>query len=418
MPDPAIGNFKLPKLNLVAPHFQADPYQVYAYYRVQEPVHWGISQNVALPGCWYLFSYKAVLSGLKDPRLGRERPPTGTATPSPDPFAVLDPAWLIYRDPPGHTGLRNWLKHALTSQVVEDFKPRLEELALQLIQAFPASGEIDFMAQFAEKFPALALAGLLGFEPVKADYFAKCALFMLAPSWQNRRNFLKPEVAASRSQATLARLLRDLVQERRANPCSDLMSQLIATQQQWRTFDEAELVSNALLLLVTGYGVAVNLLGNGLLALLENQSQLADWQANPDLAESGVEELLRYDSPLQMVDRWALNDLEIEGQSIKKGERVYLVLGAANRDPTRFDQPDCLALRREKNPHLAFGAGLHTCLGANFVRVQAAVAFNILLKNLKNLYLAKSPPSRLHNPNYRGLHTLFLNYTPIITKEV
>src|SRR5690349_905457 len=139
MPEPAIGYFKLPKLNLASPYFQSDPYQVYQYYRASEPVHWGTSPNPSLPGCWYLFNYSHVLAALKDPRLGRERPPSDLPPAS---FAVPDPDWLIYRDQPGHTGLRNWLKHALTSQLVEDFKPRLAEIALNLVESFPASGEV------------------------------------------------------------------------------------------------------------------------------------------------------------------------------------------------------------------------------------------------------------------------------------
>lgn len=412
MPDLKLGCFKLPKLNLYSPQFQTDPYPVYDYYRAQEPVHWGNSQNPALPGCWYLFRYNEVLAGLKDPRLGRERPQFNV--PTPDLFAVPDPDWLIYRDPPYHTGLRNWLRHALTPQLVEEFKPRLAEYALKLIQSFPPSGEVDFITQFAEKFPALALAGLFGFDCEKSEYFAKAAMFMLAPGWQNHRKLLKPEVAASRSRATLSRLLRDLIQERRVQPRSDLMSQLIATQQQFRAFDEAELTTNALLLLTTGYQVAVNLLGNGLLALLENPTQMQEWRANPALAAPAVEELLRYDSPLQMVDRWALEDLEIAGQKLQRGERIYLVLGAANRDPARFDQPHRLELNREKNLQLAFGAGIHTCLGANFVRVQAAIAFNALLDNLDNLGLAGPPPARQTNPNFRALQSLFINYIHIL----
>lgn len=414
MPNLKLGCFKLPKLNLSSSQFQTNPYLVYDYYRASEPVHWGISQNPALSGCWYLFQFSDVLAGLKDPRLGRERPQTGLVLPSPDPLVGQNEDWLIYRDPPYHTGLRNWLRHTLTTQLIEEYKPRLEEYALNLIESFPPSGEVDFISQFAEKFPALALAGLLGFEPEKSEYFAKCSMFMLAPSWQARRNLVRPEVAASRSRNTLSHLLRDLIQKRRIEPRHDLMSHLIATQRQFRTFDEDELVSNALLLLITGYQVAVSLLGNGLLALLENPAQLDNWRSNLSLTETASEELLRYDSPLQMVDRWVLKDLEIGGQQLRCGDRVYLVLGAANRDPVRFSHPHRLELNREKNLHLAFGAGIHTCLGANFVRVQAAVAFNSLLKTLDSLRSAGTPPGRQSNPNFRALHSLFINYTPII----
>lgn len=411
MPDLELGSFKLPRLNLASPQFQANPYRAYDIYRAREPVHWGISQNPNLPGCWYLFRYSDVLAGLKDPRLGRERPGPSLANQSPDPFPVPNNDWLIYRDPPYHTGLRDWLKNALTQQLVEAFRPRLEDYALNLIGSFPPAGPVDFISQFAEKLPAVTLAGLLGFEPDKASFFARCAIFMLAPSWQINRSPFEQELAYSRAYATLSHLLRDLVAERKSVPRPDLMTRLIFTQQQFRAFDEAELVSNALLFLITGYHVAVNLLGNGWLALLEHPAQVEKWRAGILRPGPAVEELLRYESPLQMVDRWVLQDLEICGKNFRRGDRVYLILGAANRDPARFQQPGNLELDREKNIHLAFGAGLHTCLGANFVRLQAAVAFNLLLERLGNLETVGPPPSWQTNPNFRALNRLLFNYT-------
>ncbi len=385
-----------------SPQFRVDPYAFYRRLREVDPVHWA-------DGSWYLTRYADTVEVLKDPRFGLEirstLPTQQPREPGPyQPLSRLFDNWMLLRDPPDHTRLRGLVSKAFTPRVVERLHPFVEGIANELIDRVQYAVVMDLIADFALPLPVIAIAELLGAPPEDRDLFKMWSVPIARALDPN----LTPAIAEEATRATLEseEYYRKMVAERRKNPKDDLTSDLIAAEEQGDKLSEDELLATCSLVLGAGHETTTNLIGNGTLALLRHPEQLEKLRNNPGLIQPAVEELLRYDSPVQMVHRLALEDVQIGDQVIRRGESVNILLGAANRDPERFPDPDQLDLTRENNHHLSFSHGIHFCVGAALARAEGQIAIQTLLRRMPNLELQSETLEWMENIRLRGLKSL------------
>lgn len=394
-------------------------YSYYQNFQLNEPVHWGLSWRPGLAGCWYVFGYRDVFGALKDARLRREEPQTGNNRDSATDNTFVsseasfypDKNWAVFRDAPAHPRLRSLLQHAFSRLNLIQVEPDIENLAKDLLALWPETRRINFMLKFAELFPLAVMAHLFGFEKDEAELFTGQAFLFLSPTLARRRNPFDHHLNLQRSRDLLTRLFRLLIERRKNKPAFDLVSYMLAARFHSGGFSEEELLSNCYFLLITGYDTTVNLIGNGLLVFLNNPEQLKMVQANLALLTPAIEEILRFESPLQMVDRWVGEDLEIGGKKLHQGDRVYLVLGAAHRDSSHYSQPEHFDITRKIDRHLAFGAGPHACLGATLARFQARVALANILPRLTPAHPQSFVADWRADPHFRALNRLDLIFS-------
>jgi pimeloyl-[acyl-carrier protein] synthase len=391
--------------NPFLPEVHEDPYPLYHRLRAEDPVH------RSPLGFWVLTRHADVLAVLRDPRMSRdprrsERVALLRASAEVDELLAAEEAApsMLFVDPPDHTRLRTLVNKAFTPAAVERLRPRVEELVAGLLDEAAGTGAMDVVEGLAYPLPVTVICELFGVPEADRDRFRAWSRGLV--------HLLDPLVAsdalerALRARQALRGYLGGLIAERRAHPAGDLLTALIAAEDQGHQLTEAELVSMCVLLLVAGHETTVNLIANGMLALLRDPEARARLQADPALARGAVEELLRYDSPVQFTSRHALEDLDVGGRRVRAGETVVAVLGAANRDPAQFPDPDRLDLARAPNRHLAFGGGIHFCLGAPLARMEAAVAIPAMLARLPGLALGPAPPVRRDTVTLRGLSSL------------
>jgi cytochrome P450 len=312
---------------------------------------------------------------------------------------------MLTADPPDHTRLRALVAAEFTPRRTAALRPRVQDFADRLIDGFAPRGRAEFMAEFAGQLPALVIAELLGVPAADRDRFRAWA-----------QDFMRPteDPAQQAAIAGLRAYLDRQVELKRAALGEDLISSLITSRAEDRLTDE-ELRGTAFLLLVAGHETTVNLLGNGMLALLRHPDQLELLRARPELIPDAVEELLRYDSPVERTtSRFAAQELRLGGTVIPEGSVVLAALGSANRDEAVYPDADRLDVTRAPRRHLAFGHGIHFCLGAPLARLEAQIAFETLLRRLPDLALAVPAEQLTHRPSFlvRGLNTLPVTFTP------
>jgi cytochrome P450 len=388
--------------NPMAPEFVADPYPTYHRLRAEDPVH----QSPL--GFWVLTRYEDVVSVLRDPRLIKEpiaafvaarfglaAPPTGMG------LSMLD------RDPPDHTRLRGLVSKAFTPRVIERLRPHIQQIVDGLLDRVEADHGMDLIEQFAYPLPVIVICEMLGVPVADHERFKGWGLdiargldaIMLPPD--------SPVAQRSvNARHALADYFRELIAERRADPRDDLLSGLIAAEEAGDKLNEDELLATCILLLVAGHETTVNLIGNGSLALLRHPDQRRRLQDDPGLIVTAVEELLRFDGPVQRTARIPSEDVTIGGKIIGKGEMVMPFIGAADRDPAQFPDPDRLDIGRADNRHIAFGWGVHFCIGAPLARVEGQIALNTLLRRRPKLALATDRPEYRQSLTLRGLAAL------------
>ncbi|WP_406159972.1 cytochrome P450 [Streptomyces sp. NBC_01005] len=389
-----------------SPAFVADPYPAYAALRATGRVH-----RFEPTDQWLVPHHADVSALLRDRRLGRTYLHRFTheefgRTPPPgghEPFHTLNGQGLLDLEAPDHTRIRRLVSKAFTPRTVEQLVPTVRRLAAELVDSFVEAGGGDLLTAVAEPLPVAVIAEMLGIPesdrgPLRPWSAAICGMFELNPSEETAR-------AAVRASLDFSGYLRELIEERRKNPGTDLISALIAAHDEGERLSEQEMISTCVLLLNAGHEATVNTTVNGWWTLLRHPEQLAALRADHGLLSTAVEELMRYDTPLQMFERWVLDDIEIDGTVIPRGSEVALLFGSANRDPARFADPDTLDLFRQDNPHITFGAGIHFCLGAPLARVELAASFGELLRRAPGMRLAAEPE---WNPGYviRGLKEL------------
>jgi hypothetical protein len=379
---------------------EADPYPRYALYRAGDPIHRGIAQNPEQRECWYLFRYRDVLSALGDPRLGRERPARDGQAPA------AAPDWLQHRDPPYHTAARAALQDVLSARLIAGFRPRIEARAASLLEPLCSVDQCGFHTGFAEKLPAAVFAELIGFEGREAGQVADAIEQMLAPSQARHRDGLAHSLAAGRARSLLSRKLEGLLSARREAPRDDLSSAMIAAAARHPHGALQDPVRTLLAMIGSGYEVSVSAIANGVVTLLQDPGLLARLSDQAELLDGAVEETLRYESPIRMVDRWVLEDFELDGRHLRRGERIYLVLAAANHDPEQFPAPEAVQLDRKHGLQLAFGAATHLCLGATLARRLCRTTFELLARDYTALRLAPPRPRWYPDINFRILERL------------
>ena len=315
--------------------------------------------------------------------------------------------WMLWLDPPDHARIRGLVGQSFSARYIERQRDGVGAIVDGLIDKIAGAGTVDFVQEFALPLPMTVICDMLGVPPADRRNFREwttAASGTLEP-------MPPPEVqdAADRSAEAFEAYFSKLVDERQRTPGDDLLTKLIAAENEEGKLSHDELISNAVLLLAAGFETTANLLGNGLLALLRNPEQWQRLVEQPALAANATEELLRYDSPVQMATpRVATTDIEVEGRVISEGETVVAVVGSGNRDPQRFDQPHRLDVARSDPSPLSFGAGPHFCIGAALARLEGAIAFEALARRLPHIELVDTDPPWLPTFNLHGLQSLLV----------
>ncbi|MET9684579.1 cytochrome P450 [Streptomyces coeruleorubidus] len=388
------------------PAFLADPYPAYAELRARGRVHYYEPTNQ-----WLVPHHADVSALLRDRRLGRTyqhrftHEEFGRTAPPPEqePFHTLNDHGMLDLEPPDHTRIRRLVSKAFTPRTVERLKPYVRGLADELASALVAEGGGDLLKDVAEPLPVAVIAEMLGIpesdraplRPWSADI---CGMYELNPSEETAAK-------AVRASVEFSDYLRELIAARRKEPGEDLVSGLIAAHDEGDRLTEQEMISTCVLLLNAGHEATVNSTVNGWYALFRNPAQLEVLRADHTLIPSAVEELMRYDTPLQLFERWVLDEIEIAGTTIPRGAEIAMLFGSANHDPTVFENPSALDLARQDNPHISFSAGIHYCIGAPLARIELAASMGALLERASTLRLAAEP---VRKPNFviRGLEGL------------
>jgi cytochrome P450 len=378
------------KYDLYSDGFRAQTYSTFASMRAEDPV-------VGQPGfdgetpIWFVTRHEDVVAVLlDDERFVRDwalaaDPAELEAWTSSMPEAMqFTEQHMLNRDGDDHRRLRRLVTKAFTPRMVEQLRPRMQEIADELLDAVEARGEMDLVDDYAFPLPITVIAELLGIPAADRDRFRR---------WSNA--VVTPPVGAEELAETGALLgefvgyLRELFERRASDPGDDLISALLQVRDGGDALTEQELFSMVVLLIVAGHETTVNLIANAVLALLEHPESLHELRRDPARIPAAIEECLRYDGPVERaLTRWAAVDVELGGQTIPRGELVVAVLGSANRDPERFADPDLFDLAREDTKHLAFGRGSHYCLGAPLARLEGEIALETLLRRLPGLHLA------------------------------
>lgn len=386
---PAATEQSLPTPNLASPQFKANPYPFYARLRAEAPVY-----RTTLPdrrAAWLVTRYDDVVLLLKDGRFVKDRRNIGETV------AKVGGHWMppmlrplaenmLDLDAPTHTRLRALVHKAFTPGRIAGLQGRIEALCDELLAPVRATGRIELMHQYALPIPTTIIAELLGIPVADRHRFHAWSARIVQVSAPTDGLMAMPAIVQ------LLRYVRRLVDKRRSQPADDLLTALVQAEEGGDTLSSDELLAMIILLLIAGHETTVNAIGNSTYMLLQNPAALEELRADPSLMNSAVEELLRYAPPVEMAtERYAREDLELAGVPIRRGDLVLGVIGSANRDARQFADPDRLDLRRTPNRHLAFGQGMHYCLGAPLARLETQIALRTLLAQLPTLRLAVSP---------------------------
>ena len=374
----------------LSPAVLPNPYPHYARLRQEDPIHWGVADDAGLPGRWYIVRFADVMAILKDGRFGREvekHLPTGAVPPVAPADAGLKSmadTWMILRDPPVHTRLRALVVQNYTPRRVEALRPFITQLADQLVDDILAHGPpLDLLSHFTLPLTVRVTAHVLGLPQEDYAQLMPWSRALAAVIDFNQEAGLREQSRRAVEQFTA--YLRELIAARRRRPADDLISSLVALENEGRVQDEAELVGSLTHLLFVGNDPVMHQLGLGVLNLLRQPDQFALLHSAPALLANAVDELLRYDSPVQATFRYALKDVVLQDKTIRTGDHIALMLAAANRDPVVCPDPERLDVRRPVGQVSTFGAGVHYCLGAPLARLEGEIALHALIQRLPNL---------------------------------
>jgi len=391
-----------------AQDFLRDPFPLFRSLREADPVHWSPRLKA-----WVLTRYDDCRSVLLDREISSDRlRPYFATLPGPEAARIADITrylthWMVFRDPPEHTRLRKLTSKVFHVQSMHAMRPQVEELAAWTLGRTGDREEIDFIADFAGPLPGLVIMAMLGVPRENLPLIKRLSDDMALFIGSSRMSAQKYDVAQAATHE-MADFFRALIEKRRAAPQADLLTQLVHLEDSGDRLSEDELVATCVLLLFAGHETTTNHIANAMLALLRFPGELAALRADPALAPRAVEELLRYDGPSGAQVRVVKVEQALRGRTLNPGERIFLMLNAANRDPEAYDDPDRLELRRKEVPHLSFGFGLHICLGFPLARMEGQVALPAVLKHWKRIELAQ-PEERLEWLNsmvFRGMTSL------------
>lgn len=393
--------------NLLEPEVRANPYPLYHMIQNEDPVHWDERM-----GFWVITRYEDALATLHDKRIAkaiglelvRNRLPESDREAAEPVFRSFSKQ-MLYADPPYGARLRGLFNKAFTASVVEKIQPHIQEIADGLIDAVEDNGEMDLVHDYAYPLPLTVIAELLGL-PTEDIVELKQWSDDVSSSFGIVRQTPVVMGKARQSLAEFTDYICALYDELEKNPKDDLLSGLIAAVEEGNRLDKEELVANVLNVLIGGHETTTKLISNGMLALMENREQLEDLRAKPELIHPAVEEILRYDSPVQIVWRVAGEDYEVGGKEIRAGQLINVMIGAASRDPSHYVEPDRFDIHRGEQHHLGFGFGSHFCVGSPLGRLDGQIAIATLLRRLPEMRLKDTELEWQEAPTFRGLVAL------------
>ena len=399
--------------------FISNPYKIYSYLRAMAPVLW---TDKFRNGAWVVSRYPDVQAGLHDARLSSQRSHNLTAALPSDvqgeftTFNRIFSRWMLFLDPPEHSRLRKLLNKEFTPNMIQRLRPRIQQVVDSLLDTAAGKSEIEFMTEFANPLPVRVIAEMLGIPGEDQSDFQVWS-DDLASFFGNPAATVDMGRRAQNSLVSLTEYFRAVLPERREHKADDLVSLLLRVEEEGEALTNEELLAQCTLLLVAGHETTRNLLGNGMLALLQHPEQFAKLRENvkaaagPSLMNSAVREFARFDSPVQFSGRAVTEDFTWHGKEIKKGQTVILLLGSANHDPEKFTNPDALDITRDEGMPLSFGHGPHFCIGAALAYAEAEIAFSTLLERTSEISLIDDTPAWRPNMSFRGLSRLPLAVT-------
>ena len=403
----AAPDSELSLYHLLEPETLANPYPLYHRLRNLDPVHWDPYLHA-----WVVTRYADAVRVLEHFRAQR--------TPTPEHLAARDLAELnpiaqvlvrqmIFMDPPNHARIRALAAAAFTPARVEKLRTHIQEITEGFIDAVAPRGRMDVIADLADLLPATVTAELMGIPVVDRDRL-KALSRSFSEMLGNFQHNPGRANAMLRTVDELTSYFRERIREQQTEPREGVVRALLTAEIDGDRLSLDEVIANCIITLTGGLETTTNLIGNGLFTLLENPGGFARLASDPSLLPSAIEEFLRFESPIQQTARLAPDDLELGGKTIHKSDAVISVIGAANRDPARFPDPDRLDLGRADNRHLAFGWGGHFCFGAPLARLEAQIVFRTILRRLRNITLASFPPRWQSNTTFRGLVALPISF--------
>ena len=392
---------------LLYPEVLANPYPLYHRLRTEDPVHWDPFLHT-----WVVTRYADVVTVLQHFSASRTPAPSRLAAIGLDgltPIAEVLVRQMLFLDGRAHSRIRNLASAAFTPRRVEALRPHIQDIADRLLDAVQEKGGMDVIADLADPLPAIVTTEMLGLPVPDWPQLTSWATDFAEALGNLQHN---PDRASRvlKSVSDMVDYFHKAVEEHRAHRGDDLVCALLHARQDGDALTSEEVVANCIMLMTGGQETTTNLIGNGLLALLREPAQWQLFKANPQLIPSAIEELLRYESPIQYTSRLAPSDLELGGKPIQKGQAVIAVIGAGNRDPERFPDPDRLDITREDNRHLAFAWGPHFCFGAPLARVEGEIVFNSLIRRMPDLALRSNEVQWRQNLGFRGLTELRVGF--------
>lgn len=393
--------------HLLDPEVLANPYPLYHRLRAEDPVHWDPFLHA-----WVVTRYPDVIRVLNEFSANRTPTPeqlTAMGLSALNPIAQVMVKQMLFLDAPAHTRLRGLASQAFTPHRVELLRNHIQEITDHLIEAVLPAGRLDVIRDLGEPLPAIVTAEMLGV-PVEDHLQLKAWSQDFAEMLGNFQHNPDRAPRILKTVEDMTQYFRSAMGELRARPRSGLVSALMNAEIQGDRLSEEEVIANSIVTMVGGLETTTNLIGNGVLSLLRNPDQLHKLRDTPSLIPSAIEELLRYESPSQHTARLAPEDLQLGGKQIRKRQAVIAVMGAANRDPERFPDPDRLDITRRDNRHVAFGWGPHFCFGAALARIEGQVAFATMLRRLPDLALEPRPLVWRTNLGLRGLTALPVSF--------
>ncbi|MEA5620135.1 cytochrome P450 [Cronbergia sp. UHCC 0137] len=390
--------------------FHQNPYPTYEYLRREDPIHYSFLK------AWVITRYADVEAILKDARFQVDNLPQRLIQKSHylkqgnlDPLAQTIHKWLFFLEPPNHTRLRGLVSKAFSPVTVEGMRTEIQTMANELLAKVQPTGQMDVIKDLASPLPAMTVTHILGLPPEDYPKLVRWSyeLFFVFDQPMSLQGYQKQNQMAIEARDYLIKIITRLEKQ----PNDGLISRLIAARDEDRSITQDEIIGFCIMLLIVGQETTKSLTGNAMVALLRHPDKLAELKQNPDLIKNAVEELLRYDSPVQVIARLATENVEIGDKTIQIGDKVILCIGAANRDSEQFTNSDQLDFTR-RNYSLPFGGGIHFCLGAFLARVQGQIAINAMLQKLPNIQLATDTLDWRETITLRGLRKLPVAFTP------
>ena len=400
-------------VDLTSPEALLNPYPLYDQVRTHDPVHWNKADS-----SWYVMRFDDLMWILRDDRMSSERFKVLVRSLSDEereryaPFIDSVTSWILMSDPPSHTRIRSLVNKAFTPRVIENMRARVQTLVNGMLDKVQGNGRMDVIADLAVPLPGIVISDMLGVPAKDQPQFK---------SWSNdisrglegaagTGSVIERLEMGQKSLLELSEYFRDVIQNLKANPQDNLLNSLVEVEEAGDRLTEKELVANCVMIMFAGNETTTNLIGNGMLALLQNPNQKQLLQEDGGLIGSAVEELLRFDSLIQKTRRTATIDVELRGKTIKAGDLIAMCYGSANRDPEQFDEPNRLDIKRADNRHAAFAQGLHFCLGAALARMEGQIAIGTMIGRMPDIKLEAKDLERNPSLVFWGLKALHVSF--------